>query len=109
MSRRTGRTLGMVRDLPDDGAIVIVPNDALRRYVEAMIASVRGPEFLQKCRVRAVCSVADAYRCLVGQRRHIAIDHAFEQFADLATIECVLELVRYAQTRAAHQEKNHHA
>lgn len=75
--RGTGRTLAMVKELPDGGAIVIVHNAVMRRYIERMVSDVRGPAVASVVKVRVVEHRSQADDLLRGARTRVSFDHAW--------------------------------
>lgn len=75
--RDTGRTLAMIKALPESGAIVIVHNSTMRRYIEQMVRDVRGPTVAQVVKVRVVEDRSQADDLLRGARTPVSFDHAW--------------------------------
>jgi len=82
--RRSGKTLAMVEQLPDSGAIVIVHTKAMQEYLQQMIRDVRGAEVADASRVVIVTDRQSAERQLTGRSVPIYRDHAFNAWAPLA-------------------------
>lgn len=94
--RGTGRTKSMVEALPDH-CVVIVHSHDFRRYVELMIADLRGKTILEGIDVRAVSDFSSADRALRGRRCRVIFDHAF--------FDCVRPpIYDYARALAGHVE-----
>jgi hypothetical protein len=75
-SRRSGRTLAMVKELPSTGAIVIVHTVAMREYLRRMIFDIRGAETLKHTNIKVVTQPVDA-DSLHGVSLPIYTDHAW--------------------------------
>ncbi|NTJ46528.1 hypothetical protein G6K93_05805 [Agrobacterium rhizogenes] len=74
--RGTGRTKAMVERLPAEGGHIVIHTWALRRYVEQMILSLRGPDVAKRTRVHVIRYRGDEVKIL-GAYGHIEIDHAW--------------------------------
>lgn len=102
-ARPAGRTMAMVRSLPDSGACVIVHNGNMRRYIERMMRDLRGIDFLKRCLVLVIYGHHDLYR-LHGLRLPTFIDHAFEYCSDarLATQVQMKAMVKAINAVSSH-------
>lgn len=74
--RGDGQTKAMVMALPADGAVVVVHNASIRRYVLQMVADVRGQEVARRCKVIVIECGKDLHQ-LCGLRVPVHVDHAF--------------------------------
>ena len=76
IGRGTGKTLAMVKALPEEGAVVIVHSAVMRDYVLRMIHDVRGDAVRKACKIVVIQRHADLgyLECL---RRETFVDHAF--------------------------------
>lgn len=73
MTRRSGKTLAMVRSIPDEGATVVVHSSDVMNYVRRMIGDVRGEEVLKRCRIVVMERPEDVDR--IRGEKVVAIDH----------------------------------
>lgn len=92
-NRSTGRTLAMVRALPETGAVVITHSAEHRRYVERMVRDVRGAETAKLVSVRVVRGWSDV-QTLEGLRVPVRVDHAVGPALNAVTwraLKCLIE------------------
>lgn len=75
--RRSGRTLAMVRALPETGSVVVVHTPPLRDYVKQMIRDIRGADVARRTNVVVCRQRIDAYEFLTGHRIPVIFDHAY--------------------------------
>lgn len=92
VERGGGRTLWMVRIIPAEGAIVVVHNVAIARYIRDMIRSIHGNEVSIRCAVLVVRDVSDTL-ALRGSARKILVDHAFWDRAPREAIVAVSDII----------------
>lgn len=74
--RRTGRTHRMVEQVPNSGAIIIVSNQGMKRYINEMLQRVKGEEVAKKCTILVTIDMDDTHR-LFGRNEPIYVDHEF--------------------------------
>lgn len=102
--RRSGRTLAMVKALPDDGCTIVIPTHQFRGYLRDMIYAVRGKAVLDKVNMVIVEHMADIER-LRGTGRPIRIDHAWLEHAEdrrtqSSVVEALMLLKDHEERRA---------
>lgn len=91
-SRKSGRTMEMVKQLPETGSVVIVHSEALRAYVRKMIADIRGREVATRTVVAICCTIDLARTQLTGRRMLVFIDHAFFDNVPIDVMELTMSL-----------------
>ncbi len=74
--RGSGRTHRMMMEAPESGAIFVVPNGGMRRYLLDMIARHRSADFAKRSVVWVVEDQGDVQR-MRGHQLPILIDHSF--------------------------------
>lgn len=94
----SGRTLAMVKDLPETGAVVVVHLEAHRGYIEDMIAGIR-PAARAATRVVAIPTEEAAIRLLGPQRSPVYIDHSFWALAPVLVARKTAYLARTLNAR----------
>lgn len=68
--------MAMVKELPENGAVVVVHSPPMRDYVVRMIRDVRGEKVAKATRVLVIGHRIDVQR-LYGLRVPTFVDHAF--------------------------------
>lgn len=103
MTRRSGKTLAMVETLPASGSVVVVHSAVMRRYVERMIADVRGRDVALQTRVVAITTRADAYQALTGRNVPVVFDHTFCDLSPLNVAGLAIDLAQRCNVRHQRQ------
>jgi hypothetical protein len=86
----------MVERLPAEGGHLVIHTWALRRYVEQMILSLRGPDIAKRTHVHVIRFRGDEVK-IIGALGHIEIDHAWhsEVSVDLGlTIDRMVDQIK---------------
>jgi hypothetical protein len=98
--RQGGRTLAMVKELPDDGrtVVVVVHASFFIDYVRTMILDVRGAPLLERCRF-VVAQPSEMYRLRGVDPDRVFIDHAVWEYA-VPSVFAELMSVRSRQAAA---------
>lgn len=105
--RRSGRTLAMVKALPETGCVVVVPTAAMRDYVRRMVFDVRGGNVLKRTTIKILTRPEDVHT-LYGRDEPIHVDHAWYDFAlcrdhvQPGTMEALHYLIDRQKTRKKH-------
>jgi hypothetical protein len=82
--RGTGRTLAMVKALPETGAIIVVHSAVLSVYLARMIADVRGEDVFRRMRIVVIRHHGDCRKLeFLGAALPVVFDHAWDE-ADIA-------------------------
>lgn len=95
MSRRSGRTTRMLQQLPETGAIVVVPSVAHAARMERDIFNIRGSTVCLVTKVAVVSGSPDLHQ-LRGVSLPIFVDHSVADNVDSYT----LDRVRFLQATA---------
>jgi hypothetical protein len=92
--RGSGRTMAMVKNLPDTGSIVIVHSENMCRYITEMIRDIRGRDVLKVTRVKVCNKDQTGKSAFFGTKLPVFIDHDFFEQGD---VESVREVSRLSQ------------